>query len=139
MQQCFKDLPQACEIQGDIILPKTTTPFLTSVSPEHPCIYQKQGMFCSTSDLNIQNAKLKCEVLRVEKDLLSKSLQLDQKKRTITILEETIRIETQNRQASEDESRNLLRQQLETLTKCQCDLGITEEKYVKICQQEQDI
>ena len=139
MQQCFKDLPQACEIQGDIILPKTTTPFLTSVSPEHPCIYQKQGMFCSTSDLNIQNAKLKCEVLRVEKDLLSKSLQLDQEKRTITILEETIRIETQNRQASEDESRNLLRQQLETLTKCQCDLGITEEKYVKICQQEQDI
>jgi hypothetical protein len=137
-QQHFKDLPEASmEMQQpDIFLPPSSPPVLTSLSTRQA--FLKQELFCSTTELDIQSATLKCEVLCLEKALLSRSAQLDQEKSTVTTLEEKFRIDSQNRHSSEEESRVLFKQQLETLTACQHDLSACEDKYGEMCQQDKD-
>lgn len=135
MQLYFKDLPEACLIQPDIIQPELTPPVLTSLSGN---IFLKHTEGNYVTDLSIQNATLKCEVLRLENDLLSRNSQLDQEKSTIATLEDNLRLELRNHRKSEEDSGILLQKQLETLTRCERDLVISEEKYSKMCLLEQE-
>jgi hypothetical protein len=135
MQRHFKDLPEPIVgISSDNICATAPPPILTSVSAGQS--FLKQEMFCSPIDLDIKNATLQCVVLRLEKELLLKTVELDEKKNIVSTLEENLLLESQSRQTSEENNRILLEEQLKALAVCQQDLSNSEERYEKICEQE---
>ena len=138
LQEHFKDLPPASsELPCDIFPSVPFPPTLENLSGEVGLL--RQELFCSVTDFDVENADLKCDILRKEKELSNLTVQLNLVKSNLSISEENFRIECQRREELDGKYQHELSTTLHTLKSCQLELDKTKEKYEETCQTQQGI
>ena len=134
IQEHFRDLaePSHCDWDGDAAATAGPAPLLARVSPHFLTV---DSVSCSP-DLEIADAAMKCEVLRMKKEMSSMSQKMNEQQVAFASLEEKHKHELECCRVNEEKDRTLLAQQLESLTKCQQELQESREQNEKICLKE---
>lgn len=120
---------------------KPTAPpaFSLSSSTSIGCEFLMEENPHNRSDLEIENATLKCEVIRTKKEFNSKCEELNKEKDALKLVTSQFQSKLVDYEASKDRDRASLTRQQDSLTKCNRELEEVQQENKRLFQQEKDI